>query len=430
MKPLISTVLVLSCMCLGCFAQNSPKTYLIKAGKLYDSKNNIFLKDQEILVQGDKITMVGQNLTIPDRTIILDYGNSTVTPGLIDAHTHILTEQKVNGDLVDDVLKNSDKTRILRGVKFANTYINAGFTSVRDLGNSGQYLDVELRNAIERGYVDGPRMFVSGPIISSYDGQFGGLPAADHEKTTKLEYRIVNGVDDARLAVKEHIVHLVDVIKILAYGNILPLSLEEMRAIVETAHENRIKVTVHADRDWVVHNAIDAGVDGIEHGYSFKDSTFVKMVEKGIYFVPTYGSVEDATLYYKMANLPYDLESVKKDFESTQERLRKALELGVSIVAGSDAYFDLGIPRGDAAKNTLLGYHAAGLKAGDVLRTATYNASIALNRENQIGIIKENASADISIFRGDIEKNFKQSLFHVQLVMKDGKILYKDIPLK
>lgn len=426
MKKLLIAALMPFCLCLTCFAQTS---YLIKAGKLNDSENNIFLEDQEILVQGDKITKVGVNLTVPDSTNILDYSNSTVTPGLIDAHTHLLTEQKVNGDLADDVIKLSEETRILRAVQFADSYLKAGFTSIRDLGNSGQYLDVELRNAINNGYVAGPRMFVSGPIISSYDGQFGGLPFEDHEKITSSEYRMVKGVDDARLAVKEHIVHSADVIKILAYGNRLPLSLEEMKAIVETAHENRVEVTAHADRDWVVHNAIEAGVDGIEHGYNFKDSTFVKMAKKGIYFVPTYGAVEDAILYYKMANLPYDLEEIKKDFQPTQEQLIRAIDLGVTIVAGSDAYFDLGIPRGDYAKQTLLGYYAAGLKTNDVLRTATYNASVALNRENQIGAIKENAVADISIFGGDIEINFKESLFNVQLVMKDGNIVYNDVSL-
>lgn len=430
MKKLILYVLIPYCLCHTCIAQNIQSSYLIKAGKLYDSENNIFLKDQEILVQDDKITKVGKNLTVPDNTIMLDYSNSTITPGLIDAHTHILTEQKVNRDLVDDVIKHSEGTRILRAVKFATSYLKAGFTSIRDLGNSGQYLDVELRNAINNGYVPGPRMFISGPIISSYDGQFGGLPFEDHEKITKMEYRVVNGTDDAKLAVKEHIVQFVDVIKILAHGNILPLSLEEMKAIVETAHANRIKVTVHSDRDWVVHNAIAAGVDGIEHGYSFKDSTFLVMAKKGIYLVPTYGSVEGAVLYYKMANLHYDVEEIKKDFQPTQERLKKAMELGVTIVAGSDAYFDFGIPRGDAAKLTLLGYYEAGLEANDVLKTATYNASVALNSENQIGIIKENAVADISIFGGDLETNFKESLFNVQLVMKDGKIQYNNISVE
>ncbi|WPP51698.1 amidohydrolase family protein [Catalinimonas niigatensis] len=429
MKSLISGILLSFSVCLNCFAQSS-QTYLIKAGKIYDSENNIFVENQEILIQGDKIVSVGKDLAAHDSTVILDYSNSTITPGLIDAHTHMLTEQKVNGDLVDDVIKQSEETRLLRAVKFAKSYLEAGFTSTRDLGNSGQYLDVELRNAINKDYVVGPRMYVSGPIISSYDGQFGGLPFKEHEKLTKLEYRLVNGTDDARLAVKEHIVQSVDVIKILAFGNSLPLSLEEMKAIVETSHENRIKVTVHADRDWVVHNAIAAGVDGIEHGYNFKDSTFMVMAKKGIYFVPTYGSVEQAIHYYKTANLPYDLEEVKKGFQPTQERLRRAVELGVVIVAGSDAYFDLGITRGDNAKQTLLGYYEAGLKANDVLKTATFNASLALNRENQIGVIKENAFADIAVFEGDLETNFKESLFKVQLVIKEGKIQYENAFVK
>ena len=408
----------------ACLAQGGQPAYLLKAGKMYDAEKNIFVKNREILIQGNKIVKVGQNLAVPPNTIVLNYGNATVTPGLVDAHTHVLTEQKVDGELVEDVIRNSTETRVLRGAKFAKTYLEAGFTSIRDLGNSGLYLDVKLRDAIENGYVDGPRIFASGPIISSYDGQFGKLPFEQHEKITKQEYRIVNGTDDARLAVKEHVVQLVDVIKILAYGNLLPLSLDEMKAIVQTAHDNRIDVTVHADRDWVVHNAIAAGVDGIEHGYNFADSTFTKMAKKKIYFVPTYGSVEDAVLYYKMNKLPYDTAQIKREFQSTYQRLRRAVELGVMVVAGSDSYFDLGIPRGNAAKQTLLGYFEAGLKPADVLKTATYNAAVALHRQNSLGVIKENALADIAVFAGDLETNFKQSLFNVQLVIKNGAVKY------
>ncbi len=426
------TLLIINIFCLTShsISQSVQSSYLIKTGKLYDAEKNVFTTNQEIYVQGNKIKKIGQNLKVPEITVIIDASNSTVTPGLIDAHTHILMEQKVNEDLVTDVIENSNETRLLRAVSYGKSYLKAGFTTIRDLGNSGQYLDVELRNAINNGFVEGPRMFVSGPIIGSYDGQFGGLSFKDHESITKQEYRIINGVDDARLAVNEHIVQFVDVIKILAFGNRLPLSLEEMKAIVETAHANWIQVTAHADRDWVVHNAIEAGVDGIEHGYGFKDATLKKMADEGIYLVPTFGSVDVAIHYYKMMDQPYDLEELKKNYQPNQKVLISANELGVMIVAGSDAYHNVGIPRGDAAKLTLVGYYEAGLEVNDVLKTATYNASIALNRKDQLGVIKENALADISIFQGDLEKDFKKSIFNVQLVMKDGKIQYDDTSLK
>ncbi len=406
------------------------KSYLLKAGKLYDSENNIFVKDQQILITGNRITKIGKNLEIPEHTEIIDLPNATVTPGLIDAHTHLLMEQEFKDELVNDGILHSGESRLLRAISFGKTYLNAGFTTVRDLGNSGQYLDVELRNAIKKGYVDGPRMFVSGPIIGSYDGQFGGLPFALHTKYTEMEYRTVNGVDDARLAVKEHRVQFVDVIKILAFGNILPLRHEEIQAIVETAHENFLTVTAHADRDYVAQNAINAGVDGIEHNYNISEKTMDLMVEKGVYFVPTYGSVDLMIIAYKALNMDFDEQQLKKDNQPYYDRLLKALKKGVMIVAGSDAYQNFGIPRGEASKYTILGYFDAGFKPNEALRTATYNAAIALNRKDQLGVIKENALADIAVFDGDLEADFKEAFFKVKWVMKDGKVVYSNMNCK
>lgn len=426
MKNLILLTLLLIFSVTLSFAQ---RPYLIKAGKLYDSEKNVFLKDQEIYVEGNKIKKVGKDLSVPENTIVLDFSTATVTPGLIDAHTHILSMQKLTLEndldyLAFDAIMHSDETRVLRGAHFAKTYLQAGFTSIRDVGNSGFYLDVELRNAIRNGYVDGPRMFVSGPIIGSVDGQFGGLPPEEFKRITEQEYSTINGVNEAKRAVKEHIVQDIDLIKILGIGNRLTLSLEEMKAIVETAHENRITVTAHVDRDYVAKNVIEAGVDGIEHGYGFKDATLELMAQKGIYLTPTDNSVDLAAIAYKKLGIPYDIESLKKNFKSLQDRLIRAFNKGVMIVAGSDSYHDFGIPRGEAAKHTVLSYYDAGLKPNDVLRTATYNAAIALGQKDQIGVIRENALADIAVFGGDMEANFKESLFKVKWVMKDGKIYY------
>ena len=127
--------LLLFALALQCNAQNQ-KSYLLKAGKLYDSENNIFVKDLEILIRGNRIAKVGKSLDIPENTEIIDFTNATVTPGLIDAHTHLLLEQKITDELVNDGILHSGESRLLRAISIGKTYLNAGFTSVRDLGNS------------------------------------------------------------------------------------------------------------------------------------------------------------------------------------------------------------------------------------------------------------------------------------------------------
>lgn len=361
--PLVLLVQMVFNSCNTASAQLLPKYYLVKAGQMYDSEKNVFVKDQQILIKGNLIMKVGQSLDVPENTEVLDYRNFTITPGLIDSHTHILTNQGLNEDLSIDAVMNSSESRVLRAAYFADSYLNAGFTTIRDLGNSGQYLDVEVKNAIEKGYIKGPRMLVSGPIIGSMDGQFYHLPVKDFQRISEQEQTMISGVEEAKKAVKEHIVQGVDVIKILAIGNRLTLSLDEMKAIVQTAHEQRLKVTVHCDRDWAVQAAIEAGVDGVEHGYGFRDTTLKIMAKKGIYLVPTYGSVKGAVHYHEIMNLKYNIEDIRNSLERRGKDLIRASQLGVRIVAGSDAYHDTKMPRGDDAKQTIWGYYDYGLSA-------------------------------------------------------------------
>ncbi|ACT96620.1 amidohydrolase family protein [Dyadobacter fermentans] len=406
-------------------AQSADKYYLIKAGKMYDSEKNVFLKDKQILIKGNVIQKVGDKLDVPQGATVLDYGNATVTPGLIDAHTHLLFRQGPTDNLAYDGIMNSPETRVLRAVGYAKSYLNAGFTAIRDLGNSEQYLDLEVRNAIERGDFPGPRMMISGPIISAMDGQLYGIPVKEFDKYSSKEYSMVSGVEEARKAVKEHIARGVDVIKITVFGNRLVLTPEELKAIVQAAHSERVKVTAHCDRDWAVHAAIEAGVDGLEHGYGFRQSTLDTMAKRGIYLVPTDGSVDLRIHYLKSQNIKYDEAEIKQNFKPLQNRIMAAHKAGVRIVAGSDAYTDLSLPRGETAKHTISGFFDAGLPAADVLKTATSNAAVALGMENQIGVIKENAAADLAVFEGDMQKDFKKSLFDVKMVMKNGVVEYQ-----
>lgn len=420
-----STLLFVVLFPLVMMAQTSlPGSYLIKAGKCYDAEKNVFSKDKEIWVEGNTIKAVGSKLTVPKGTVVINLPNATVAPGLIDLHTHLLMLQRLEDNLATDVLLHSTEYRVLRAAKYAKSYLQSGFTTIRDLGNSGQYLDKEVAAAIWRGFIPGPRMFVSGPILSAMDGQFYQLPVKEQEKITRSEYRVINGVEDAVLAVKEHVNNQVDVIKMVAFGERMGLSVDEMKAIVKTAHEYGVKVTAHATSDNIITQALAAGVDGIEHGYYISDSTLEKMARQGVYLVATdvsiQGGIEREEAMHKEE---HDTVEIKKMLQPLTDRLTRARQKGVIIAAGSDAYFDVKSSRGDDAKQTLAAYFEEGMPAAEVLKTATWNAALVLGRKNELGVLRQGAKADIVVFNGDLEINFKKVLFDVHMVIKDGKVV-------
>jgi imidazolonepropionase-like amidohydrolase len=402
-----------------------PKSLIIEVGLLYNSESNRFMENQIIWIEGDQIKAVGQSIKIPPTAQVIKMPAATVTPGLIDAHTHLLTSQKLPENLAVDSWINSPARRVLRGASYAREYLNAGFTAVRDLGNSGQYLDMELAMAIRRGYVTGPHMFGSGPIISAIDGQFYQLPFEERNKITQKEYRVVSGVEDAVLAVKEHVNNSVDVIKIVAFGERLGLELAEMKAIVETAHANGLKVTAHSTGGASMASAIKAGVDGIEHAYYVSDTLWKKMATKNIYMVPTDPSFNSIIQMQKsQGQTAHDTAAIRSELKPLRDRLLRARKEKILLVAGSDAYIDLPVSRGDAAKEMLIAYQEEGLTVEEALQTATLNAAKAIGQEGRLGIIKQGVKANLAIFNGNLQKDFRNALFNVYMVIKDGKVVY------
>lgn len=405
-------------------SQGTEKIYLLKVAKLYDSEKNSFLKNQEILVKGKKIEKVGTNLTKPEGAEVINLQSCTVTPGLIDAHTHVLTIQKMTDPLETDLFINGDMERTLRAVGICKSFLEAGFTTIRDLGNSGQFLDLNLKRAIGNGWMIGPRMVVSGPILSPEDGQFFNL-ASHNRFVIDKEYRVIKNVEDARQAVKDHFSKGADVIKVVMGDGRITLPLEEVKMIVETAHSFGIKVTAHATYDAVIDRALEAGVDGIEHGYGIADSLLDKMARKKVYLVPTIGDY-DAYIRLFADNerkiTPDELNGLRSYVTAGETIVKKAIEKGVMVVNGSDMYLFNKIPQGQAAKNTLDTYFEACNNPADVLKTATKNAAIACGVDGFTGVIKENMTADIVAFEGDLEKDFKKTLYKVKFVMKEGQI--------
>ena len=398
----------------------------IKAGLLYDSKENKLLNNRLIHIEGTKIISVGEFESLPKNSKAIDLTEYTVLPGLIDAHTHVLFSQDANEDFsehsIQSLTMESDALRVLRGSKRAKSYLDHGITSIKDLGNSGLYLDVALRNAINEGTIEGPRIFASGPILAATGGQiYGVLP--EHQNIIDSEYRIITSPEDAKNAVREHVNQNVDLIKICADNlpNKTFLTIDEIKAVVETAHSYNLKVTAHCVTNQSAWNAIEAGVDGIEHGFNLADSTLAKMAEKRIYMVPTENSRDYMNTYVKLAGYE-ETEWIDNYLSIMKDRLNKAIDKGVPIIAGSDNYTDIKVSRGESSSDMFRYYFEAGMKPLDILQSSTYISAFHLNKEDEIGYIQPQANADIIAVKGDIINDFISTIENVEFIMKDGKI--------
>ncbi|EPR72036.1 Xaa-Pro dipeptidase family enzyme [Winogradskyella psychrotolerans RS-3] len=426
MNKLFSLLFLILCSYSSLFAQQ--KDTYIKAGFLYDSENNVLLKDKVIHVKENKIVSIGAFNTIPDDAEIIDLTEYTVLPGLIDAHTHVLFSQDATEDFsehsIHSLTMESDAIRALRGSKRAKSYLDVGITSVKDLGNSGLFLDVALRDAINEGTIDGPRIFVSGPIMAATGGQVYGV-SPKHQNLIDLEYRIINGVEDAQIAVREHVNQKVDVIKICADNipNNTHLSIAEMKAIVETAKTYNLSVVAHSITNQSAWNAIQAGVDGIEHGFKLADSTLTLMANKKVFLVPTENSKAYMKTYSELAGYnDGDLGWIDNYLARMKNRLDRAIQKGVTIVAGSDNYTNIGGTRGESSRDMFRTYFEAGMKPLDILQSATYSSALNLNKQNEIGVLKSGAKADIIAVKGHITTDFINTIEQVVFVMKDGKV--------
>lgn len=422
----------LSFLCLGLMlaspvsmAQADQPTY-IRTGKLFDSENGKMLTGYTLKIEGDRIAEVSKNLTVPADAKVVDLTGYTVLPGLIDGHTHLLTLDDLNDEtpMADKVLFEGHALRTLRAAKRAKSWLENGFTTVRDLGDSGPFLDVALKRAINEGTVDGPRMFVSGPIIISEGGQVPGL-LRPYREVIDEEYTIIRSVDDAINSVRVHVNYGADLIKICSNNspNNTSLTIDEMRAIVKMAHRYNRKVTAHATSDLAVWEAVTAGVDGIEHGYQISDTTLTLMAIKGVVLVPTDISEPLFHKIYDIIDFQWDREKqMKRAKDQYRDRLQRAIKAGVTIVTGSDNYLNLEMPQGAAAKNVMVAYYEEGMKPLDILRSSTYLSAQFMGMENSLGVLKEGALADLIAVKGDLETHFSEALFDVAFVMKDGKI--------
>ena len=434
---LLVILIVLAMLSLQSTARSqAPKVTALRAGRLIDVKSGNVTTNAVILVEGGRIKQVGQNVAIPAGTEIIDLGGMTVMPGLIDVHTHLLQnyDSSYGGDdpnMILTVTRLGTSKRALLGVAMGREMLEAGFTAVRDLGNSGVSGDVALRDAIRSGWVVGPRIVASTRALSAAGGQFGGM-TTEVQKLVEQEYVVVSGVEEARRAVRQAFYDGADCIKVIVDTHPRVMSLEEMKVIVEEAHRVGKKVAAHAVTPLACRVAADAGVDSIEHGYLITDDALKTMAQKKIYLVPTDYPAEFYITLYKPSNptpeaLRQQEEGARGFVKSSQDRLARAVKMGVPIAAGSDEYYNYpGKTRGQASLMMFRAY-AATMTPLQILRAATVGAADLLAGDRALfGSIEAGKFADIIAIEGDPLKDITD-LEKVRFVMKGGAVIKNEL---
>ncbi|GAA0618554.1 amidohydrolase family protein [Brevundimonas kwangchunensis] len=408
-------------------AQGAPRpVVLVRAGNLFDSEAGRMVGARDILIRGERIAEVGEGLAAPEGATVIDLRRCSVIPGLIDAHTHLLLEQRSGEGLSDvaarDQAVQGDVYRALTAAGRAREYLDAGFTTVRDLGNSGRFLDLMLERAVNDGRVAGPRIYGSGPGLAPAGGQMEPMPGDPHDLVNG-EYRIVTGVEDARAAVREAIARGADVIKM--YPEATPqrtrLSVEEIAAIVSEAKRHNIPVAAHATSDASIREAVEAGVTSIEHAYEISDETLRLMARKGVWLVPTDPSLEMALEFTRSWPQQPPREEVDRHLQGGRDRLMRAHRAGVRIALGSDLYFPYAPGRGAGSRGTMDGYVEAGLTPTQALQSATWEAGRMLG-DDGLGVVRPRAFADLVAVDGDPTQGLGP-LRTPRTVMKGGRVV-------
>jgi imidazolonepropionase-like amidohydrolase len=394
---------------------------IVKAARVLDVRAGHYLESAAVLIEGDRIKEVGPAAQVqshaPKSVKIIDLSGATLLPGLIDCHTHLMARTSSGPDgYILDLATKSQAFRALEGAADARITLRAGFTSVRDVENEGSgYADVALRDAINQGLVEGPRMHVATRAIAAV-GQYNpfGVSPDLHDFPTGAQ--MVSGAEEARRAVREQIGYGADLIKVYADWQYPTLTVDELRVIVEEAHKLKRKVAAHATTPEGIFNALTAGVDSIEHGHQADRKDIELMKEKGVFLVPTVGVV-DRSYERRAPQLTGQARKRYDDFlQGTYEEVRLAKSLGVKIASG----FDAGSAnlQGQNAEE-LVALTKRGLTPLEAIRAATTTAAELLDEQDSVGAIEPGKFADLIAVQGDPLSDITL-LRHVSFVMKAG----------
>jgi len=392
----------------------------IRAGTIIDPVHGSGAKDQVILVEKGKILAVGSGLAIPAGAEVIDLSHEWVTPGLIDAHTHMtLTEIAGDAPFESFYLNQSSTLRGLRGLHNATLVLQAGFTTLRDVGNSAEWAMSDVRRAIDAGWFVGPTIIDSGKIIAPFGGQSRDIPPRQGP-FWQFEYIDADGPDEIRKAVRTDIYYGAGVIKLVADNNPYHYSVDEFRAAVNEAHRAGVPVAVHVYAGDALDNAIEAGVDSIEHGFDLTDAQLKRMKDKGIFLVGTDFPRAHLDIVGTSGGILPEPEVLAPKII---DRLRRAHRIGVRMAFGSDTVIDMpGRTRADLMFDYLAVWRAAGVPPVDILRAMTTDAAELLRVNKVRGPIAEHLSADLVAMPANPLDDI-ENLRKIDFVMKDGKIV-------
>jgi imidazolonepropionase-like amidohydrolase len=436
---IISRVLF-ALFCLGIAANAADQTTVVlKAVRMFDGKSKALVQNATVIVLGDKIVDVGSNLPVPEGAKVVDLGDVTLSPGFMDAHTHLTTD--FSGNYNERRLNELDlnvSEQAIKATTYARATVEAGFTTVRDLGSrfvaSREFVDVALRNSINKGVIVGPRMLVATKGIGATGGHFdptSGFRDFLFGRESDYTDGTANGPDEIRKAVRFEVKNGADVIKGAVSGGVLSLADEvdtpqltpaEMAALVDESHRLRKKVAVHCHGDQAAREAIEAGVDSIEHGSFMKPETLTMMKKKGTFLTPTLMASE--WIMSKLDNYPPALQAKAKAATAARsEMFRNAVEMGIKISFGTDAAV---FPHGQNAKEFKLMVDL-GMTPIDALKSATANDAELLGIAQKVGTLEKGKLADIVAIPGDPTADITATE-RVYFVMKEGKIVRNGPP--
>jgi imidazolonepropionase-like amidohydrolase len=405
-------------------ADSTPTRTAIRAGRLIDGRGGPPVANAVILIDGDKITAVGAGLAVPPNARVIDLSRFTVLPGFIDAHTHVTSQPR---DYYEDIFRKSPIDVAITAHVYAKRTLEAGFTTIRDVG-SAEFIDIALRNAINRGDIPGPRIQAATLTVGSTGGH-GDLSGFSPYLKFGTFSGVADGVDDIRKLVRFEVKNGADVIKMIASAGVLSeeesvgapqYSQEEMNAVVEEAAMWGRKVAAHAHGAEAIKRAIKAGVASVEHASLIDDEGIRLAKERGTYLVMDIYNDDYIMAEYKRLGFPQKiLDKEARVGRLQRESFRRAVQAGVKLAFGTDAgVYPHGWNGKQFAKEVEFG-----LTPMQAIQTATVNAADLLGWSDKVGSVQPGRFADLVAVSGDPLADIHE-LERVSFVMKGG-VVYK-----